>query len=89
MSLKQTCVPRDDIFLITVDESIDINSDLATEQAEKMGRIDVTIDRMQSKKLKRPKKSSTGRAHNPLASTAYAKDIVKDKHIRHAMMLVG
>lgn len=73
-------------FLILVDETMDIDTDLATEQAEKMGRIDVKVDRVKSKKRRHPKAVSVSGFHKPLTSTAYAKDVVKDRHIRHAMM---
>ncbi|KAG7008076.1 hypothetical protein G7Y79_00007g022010 [Physcia stellaris] len=70
---------------LSVDETIDIDKENAVEQAEKMGRIVVVVSRVRAKKLKRPKVKSLN-FYKPLASLAYAKDIVKDQHIRQAMV---
>ena len=83
--IKPSSVHRRGNILISTDETINIDKDNAMEQAEKMGRIVVVLSRVRAKKLKRPKVNSLT-FYKPLASLAYAKDIVKDQHIRQAMV---
>ena len=71
--------------LIDADEALDLDNELADRQADSMGRIRINIERVASKKLAKPRNIKKS-FYNPLASTSCAKDLVKDRHIGHAMV---
>lgn len=70
------------------DESLDVDGSLADIQAETRGRIQVKVGRHLLKKLRTPTPPKL-RNYNPTnGSTKVAKDVYKDRHIRHSVVFV-
>ena len=73
--------------MIFADENIDIEDDLADEQADKIGRIVVEMGRQSSKKRRRAKTTRPS-PPKPLDTLILPAAIVKDRNVGHAMVLV-
>lgn len=71
-----------------IDEKIDIDKDLANRQAEQQGRIIVDVERYVAEKLRKPETRDIQDYYKSTASVDFAKDVYKDRHIRHAVMFV-
>jgi len=70
------------------DESLDVEEDRADRQAEKQGRILITVHRYKSKKLAHPKQPKMANTYKTGASVDIAKDLYKDRHIRQFVTFV-
>ena len=66
---------------------MEIEDNLADDQADKIGRIVVEFDRQSSKKRRRAKTTRPS-SPKPLDTLIFPAAVVKDRNVRHAMVLV-
>ncbi|KAL8956560.1 MAG: hypothetical protein Q9193_005948, partial [Seirophora villosa] len=66
-----------------IDENTDSSREVLEAQAEKLGVIEIVIDRVNRKRL--PKPEERGVFYKPLESVDVSKELIKDKHISNIM----
>ncbi|MCJ1265365.1 hypothetical protein MMC22_005242 [Lobaria immixta] len=71
---------------LNIDEELDIEKELLDRQACQLGSIKVWVERVTHKKLRVPVKRSGTERYRPLTSADTSKEMVKKKHISHAMV---
>ncbi|MCJ1262949.1 hypothetical protein MMC22_002819 [Lobaria immixta] len=71
---------------LNIDEELDIEKELLDRQASQLGSIKVWVQRATRKKLSVPVKRDGAEMYTPLTSADTSKEMVKKKHISHAMV---
>ncbi|KAL8964935.1 MAG: hypothetical protein Q9197_006741 [Variospora fuerteventurae] len=86
MGMSWTLSTLISLTLNGADENMDSSKDTLEAQAENLGVIDITIVRVNRKRLPKPKE--IGAFYKPLASINVSKELIKKEHVSNVMQSV-